>query len=210
MAGHRLRSASAAVFCPQNRPPSTEYLQDLRTYLRSTPVLEPFIKSILSLSEVWEAYAQCNASIRALEQGLVHIQQLSNWINNDNADPLVETMSGIVILPLQVIIHLTQYFQYLDTLDITHRDFLQDISIGGAQGLCGGLFAAAALATSANEEELVLNASISLRLALLVGACGELGDDPNNLGSTTVVLRTKTPTQAEDIISRFKGVSLHL
>ena len=207
MANRRQRVASAAVFCPQNRPPTVDYLKRLRLALVNSPNLGPFVEAILDLPATWELYAQTNSDIAALSQGPQHIQQLRDWIIDDKAAPLVETLSGILILPLLTIIHITQYFQYLEVLDITHAQFLDDIRIGGTQGLCGGLFAAIALAASRDEIEVVKNASIAVRLALCVGACGELGDDPNNLGSTTVVLRTKLVGQADEIVAKFPGVS---
>lgn len=208
MANRRQRAASAAVFCPQNRPPTVDYLRKIRLDLRKNPTLTPFVQAILDLPTTWDLYAQSNSAIAALKQGLEHIRQLRDWIIDDNAVPLVETMSGIVVLPLLTIIHITQYFQYLAVLEISHAEFLDDIRIGGTQGLCGGLFAAIALAVSRDESEVVENASISLRLALCVGACGELGDDPNNLGSSTIVLRTKHVGQAGEIVLKFPGVSM--
>jgi len=198
---------SAIVFCPQNKPPTTAYLGKLRQYMRSNPILEPFVQSILDLLEIWQIYAKTNSGIAALDQGPRYVQHLQNWIINGEAAPLAEIMSGIITLPILTIIQITQYFQYLEVRLISHAKFLEEIRIGGAQGFCGGLLPAAAIAASRDEQEVVRNAIISLRLALGIGAYGELGDEPDVLGPTTVVLRLKYAGQADEIVAKFPGVS---
>lgn len=203
----RQRVASAIVFCPQNRPAKVEYLRQLRSELYNNPTLAPLRQAVLDLLQTWDLYAQVNSDIAALAQGPRHIGQLRDWIEDGIVEPLVETMSGILILPLLTIIHITQYVQYLQSLRMSHAEFLDDIRVGGAQGLCGGLLAAMAIASSRDEGELIKNACTSLRLALCIGACGELGDDQNNLGASTVVLRIKQVGQADEIVAKFPGVS---
>ena len=210
MAKGRRRLASALVFCPQNRPAKIEYYQRLRDGLCNNPALAPLVQATLDLSTTWDLYAKVNDDIAALSQGQQHIKQLRDWIIDNEAAPLVETMSGILILPLLTIIHTTQYFQYLESLDVNHAELLDEINIGGAQGLCGGLLVATAIGVSRNESEVVQNACIALRLALCIGACGELGDDQQNLGASTVVLRTQKIGQADEIVAKFPGVSLNL
>ena len=76
------------------------------------------------------------------------------------------------------------------------------------QGYCGGLPPAIAIACSRDEEEVVKNAAITMRLALGIGAYGELGDDAKVPGATTIVVRLKRVGQGEDIVNRFPGVSV--
>ena len=66
---------------------------------------------------------------------------------------------------------------------------------------------AIAIACSATEEEVVANASKAMAIALGVGAYGELGDDENVLGPTTIVVRLKEAGQGEEIIKDFPDVS---
>ena len=204
------QAASAAIFCPQNKPPKVAYLSKLRRYLGSNSILEPFVQAILELSETWELYARTNAGIAAMQQGPRYIKHLRDWIIDDNATPLTEIISGIITLPLLTIIQIVQYFQYLDFREISHAQFLEEIQVGGAQGYCGGLLPVMAIAASRDEKELVKYAAISLRIALGIGAYGELGDDENVPGPTTVVVRLKYTGQADEIVSKFSGVSFLL
>jgi hypothetical protein len=118
-----------------------------------------------------------------------------------------DVLSGILALPILTIIQIVQYFQYLDLRAITHAQFLDEIHLAGAQGFCGGLLPALAIATSKNEEEVAQNAAKSLRIALGIGAYGELGDDPDAPGATTLVLRVKYAGQADEMVAKFPGVS---
>lgn len=66
---------------------------------------------------------------------------------------------------------------------------------------------AIAIACSATESEVVTNAVKAMGIALGVGAYGELGDDENVLGPTTIVVRLKQEGQGGDIIKDFPDVS---
>lgn len=61
-------------------------------------------------------------------------------------------MSRILYLPLLVVIHICQYFQWLDIHNLTHAEVLQSLeSGGGAQGYCGGLPTAFTIACAEDE-----------------------------------------------------------
>ncbi|KAL5000327.1 hypothetical protein BDV10DRAFT_183395 [Aspergillus recurvatus] len=200
-----MSKASAAVFCPQNRPPRAEYLQQLRRYMHGSPAFTLFIQAILDLPKTWALYANTNPAVAAMQQGPLYLEYIADWITHGNATPLTTLMSGIVTLPLLTIIQIAQYFQYLDARKIGHADFLLEIKTGGAQGFCGGLLPAMAIAASRNENEVLENAAKVLRIALFVGVCGELGDDPDVFGPTTLVLRPKYAGQVKEIVARYPG-----
>ncbi|KAK9772995.1 putative Polyketide synthase [Seiridium cardinale] len=197
---------SAAVFCPQNRPPKAEYLEQLRHYLLSTPELIPFYLEILQLRKTWDIYAETNDDIRRLKQGPQYLAYFVDWVTNGNATRLIETVSGIISLPLLTIIQVVQYFQYLEARTIDHQTLLSELRHGGAQGFCGGLLPVMAIASSQSQDEVVQNSIICLRIALGIGAYGELGDDPVDMRPTTMVLRLKHEGQAEILVSKFPGV----
>ena len=116
-------------------------------------------------------------------------------------------MSGILSLPLLTIIQVVQYFQFLEVKKLRHTDFIARLrDRGGVQGYCGGLMPAIAIACSANEAEVATNAAKAMAIALGVGAYGELGDDENIKGPTTIVVRLKYAGQGEEIIRDFPDV----
>ena len=91
---------------------------------------------------------------------------------------------------------------------MSHSQFMAQLRAGGGiQGYCGGLLPAIAIASSQNEQEVVENAAIAARIALAIGAYGELGDDESVPGATTIVVRTKRVGQGDELIEKFPGVS---
>lgn len=90
---------------------------------------------------------------------------------------------------------------------ISHSQFLAKLRAGGGlHGYCGGLLPAIAIACSKDEAAVVENAAIAMRIALAIGAYGELGDDEAVPGATTIVCRLKQAGQGEELAARFPGV----
>lgn len=204
--GHPM--ASVAVFCPQSKAPGESYLNQLHSFLRHNKYLEPFVQNILDLKDVWTILANQRQDIADLGQGPRYLQGLSEWITTGESSNISNCMSGILSLPLLVVIQLCQYFQYLELHGMSHSQFVAQLRAGGGiQGYCGGLLPAIAIACSKNEDEVVENAAIAARIALSIGAYGELGDDESVPGATTIVVRTKRVGQADELIDRFPGVS---
>lgn len=134
---------------------------------------------------------------------------MAEWFKTGKSAAIAYSMSGILTLPMLVIIQICQYFQYLELHGITHAQFLAQLRAGGGvQGYCGGLLPAIAIACSRDEAEVVENAAKAARIALAIGAYGELGDDESVPGATTIVVRLKRPGQGEEILQKFPGVSL--
>ena len=206
MEQNMIQTLSAAVFCPQSKAPDASYLKQLRSYLCGNEKLKPFLQAIIGLSETWQIFAKAREDIAALNQGPRYMQSLADWIQNGESSAVANAMSGIISLPLLTIIQIGQYFQYLEYTGLTHSGFLSQICDAGAQGYCGGLLPAMAIACSRDETDLVKNATISMRIALGIGAYGELGDDETNPGPTTIVVRLKREGQGDEIIQRFPGV----
>ncbi|KFA76431.1 hypothetical protein S40288_07158 [Stachybotrys chartarum IBT 40288] len=198
---------SAAFFCPQNRPPKAAYFEQVRQYLLCHPALTPFVQAIKDLPEAWSVYAQANADIASLEQGIEYTTYFREWISGSDsaALPLLERMSGIIALPLLTVLQVAQYFQYLEARAITHAQFLDETREGGVQGFCGGLLPAVAIAAASNDQEMVRYAGVSLRIALGIGAYGELGDEPAVTGPTTMALGLKEIGQADSLVTAFPG-----
>ena len=196
-----------AVFSPQSKAPKEGYLDELRSYLCGKAELRPLLDGIENLPNTWSIFAQHNSDIAVLNQGLRYTHALSDWAKNGKSSGISNVMSGILSLPLLTIIQVVQYFQFLEVKRLRHSDFMERLrDRGGIQGYCGGLMPAIAIACSATEADVVANACKAMAIALGVGAYGELGDDENVLGPTTIVVRLKQEGQGEDIIKDFPDV----
>ena len=196
-----------AVFSPQSKAPQEAYLDELRSYLCGKAELRTLLNAIENLPKTWSIFADYNSDIAALTQGLRYTQALADWVQNGNSSRIANVMSGILSLPLLTIIQVVQYFQFLEVKKLRHTDFIARLrDRGGVQGYCGGLMPAIAIACSANEAEVATNAAKAMAIALGVGAYGELGDDENIKGPTTIVVRLKYAGQGEEIIRDFPDV----
>ena len=201
--------ASVAVFCPQSKAPGENYLTQLHSYTRRNEHLESLLKKLLDLQDVWAVLANEREDIADLGQGPRYVQDLSEWFVTGNSSKIANRMSGILSLPLLVVIQTCQYFQYLELHGMSHSQLMAHLRAGGGiQGYCGGLLPAIAIASSHDEVEVVENAAKAARIALAIGAYGELGDDESVPGATTVVVRTKRVGQGDELIERFPGVSI--
>ena len=201
--------ASVAIFGPQSKPPQEQDLNELRIFLTKNDTFQSFVQSILELKKAWSIFADHNSAIRGLKQGPRYLEDISEWLVKGKSADIVKPMSGILSLPLLVISHIGQYFQYLHQQHLTHSDFLRAVRKGGGiQGYCGGLPSALAIASSRTEEEVLENAAAAMRIALGIGAYAELGDDESVPGATTLVIRLKQVGQGEELVSKFNGVSV--
>ena len=201
--------ASIAVFCPQSKAPEEEYLNQLHSYACHNEHLKTLLEKLLDLKHVWAVLAKERKSIADLGQGPRYVQDLSDWMTTGKSSRIADRMSGILSLPLLVIIQTCQYFQYLEFHSLSHAQFMAQLRAGGGlQGYCGGLLPAIAIASSHDEAEVVENAAKAARVALAIGAYGELGDDESVPGATTIVVRTKRAGQGDQLIERFPGVSI--
>lgn len=199
---------SVAFFCPQSKAPTEAYLEQLQKYIVQHPRLQPFAEAITSLKDTWGTLCESHEDIAKLSSGGRHVANLERWIKDGIAGPVSSSMSGILALPLLVVIQICQYFQLLELHDITHNQMLSSLKNGGgAQGYCGGLPTAFAVACAKDEEDVVRLAARAVRLALAVGAFGELGDDESIVGSTTIAVRLRAAQQGDELIQGIPGVS---
>ena len=203
--------ASVAVFCPQSKAPEGSYLKQLHSFIHGRDYLKPLVENVVGLQDVWTILASQRDDFADMSQGARHMQNLSRWITTGDPSQIVNVMSGILSLPLLVVIQVCQYFQYLELQGLSHSQFMEQLRTGGGiQGYCGGLLPAMAISCSENETDVVKNAGIAARIALAIGAYGELGDDEAIPGATTIVVRTKRAGQGDELIQRFPGVSSFL
>lgn len=207
MASSKIEAPSAAFFNPQSKAADVGYLDSLQQYLHGYEQLSPFVEAIRSLPQVWETLASHNCQLTASSQGQLSAKALAKWIETSDSSTIANGMSGSLTLPLLTIIQMSQYFQFLQVKDVKHHELLRLLGRGGVHGYCGGLLPAVAVAVSANEGELVRNASKALHLALVIGTYGDLGDDDLPGAPTNMVLRLKHSGQGENIVQNYPGVS---
>ena len=204
-----VNSPSLLVFGPVSKGPNDDYLARLRSYLSAHNDLALFKQEIIELPKLWETYSSHNNNLKALDHGLSCLEALTEWVQVGTTQKLTEPKFGILTLPLLTIIEVVQYFQFLQQSRLSHRDVLNQVGRGaGVQGYCAGLLPACAIAVSDDEPELVKIACKTLRLAVGIGAYGDLGGVHVSKGPlAAVAARLAGEEQKNEIESKFPGVS---
>lgn len=201
---------SALVFSPQNAAPNKKCLDLIRSILNNhEAALKPLQKAVLRLPETWELITNSMPELASLKtRGISYTKSFSTWLELGATEELENNRSGIVALPLLIIIHVAQYYEYLRVTGISHSDLLHAIrkNHGSVQGYCIGLVVALVVATSKNETELIENAAAALRITLGIAAFGELGCDATNPGPTTMAVRLRDGIDADEITHMFPQV----
>ncbi|KAL2130829.1 hypothetical protein VTI74DRAFT_5872 [Chaetomium olivicolor] len=213
---------SAAFFCPQARAPDENYLFGMHSFLRQDKYGQLLLKEIIALKtdQVWSIFAHAAPDVAALSYGPEYVDMLHDWAADAVCSPLAAVRSGIVALPLLLILQITQYLGYLAHHGLSHQEFLASVDKGGSiQGYCGGLPSAMAIACAKDEAEVIKYTATAMRVVLGVGAYGEAADDSGGPGLTTLPMRLKYEGQGDDLTRRLhklycfardhKGLQVH-
>lgn len=202
---------SAAYFNPQSRAPEATYLAKLQAFLLQHPQGKQLMRHVASLGKIYPVFAAVRNEVRNLPNAQHYVNVLVGWANGGGAPSsanLSKVRSGIVALPLLLILQVGQYFCYLDHHDLTHAQFIAQVkSAGGIQGCCGGEPPALSIACATDEAQVVENAAVFLRIIIGVGAYIEALDDWTSHESTILAVRLKYEAQGEELMQKFPGVS---
>ena len=166
-------SPPALVVCgPQTSLSSTQYLTRVQQSLTGNPKLAGFVDAINDLPRLWNALVKTDDRLQAAS-GRETIEALQQFVQGGRFPKTPEASNNTLFSSLTVIFEITEYFNFLAS-DKSHAEVLQTAASAGIQGFCTGFLVAAALACSKDEDEIVRNASVALRLAFAVGAFVDL------------------------------------
>ena len=156
------------VFGPQTSCPSKGFLAEIRKYLLLEPRLVTFLEALKNLPSLWDRLVDHDESLNALpgRETLIH---LGDWIQHGELPDEVVAESNVFGMPLTIVVHIVQYFHYLDG-NISHFKMMEDVRTAGVQGFCLGLLSAVAVGCARQEAEINALAAVALRLAVCIGA----------------------------------------
>jgi len=169
---------SMVVLGPQTPLPSAEYLVQLRSALLGDRRLATFRAAVKDLPNLWPTLVTADPRLKPVP-GLQLLEDIKKWIEHgDHASWTSEILPNIISTPLTVMIHIVEYFIYLEHIgpSVSHSKVLESVQSGGIQGFCTGFLAAAALASSTHEEEINEYGAVALRLAVCIGAYVDLDE----------------------------------
>lgn len=198
---------SAAIFCPQSKAPSSLYLAELQSFLLQHKHGRILLQHVATLASIWPIFT-ARDSVRNLPNAEKSLNILVDWANGGPSAPVSESRTGIVALPLLLILQVGQYFRYLESHGSTHAQFIdQTRRAGGIQGCCGGEPPALSIACAKDEAQVVKNAAVLLRVLIGVGSYIEALDDWTSTEPTILAVRLKYEGQESELMQKFPGVS---
>ena len=202
------RPISAAFFNPQSRAPDTDYLCQLQAFLLRHPHGSNLLHHVTTLDTVWPIFTASRKEVRELPNAEHYVSLLIDWAKGGSSAPISEARTGVIALPLLLILQIGQYFAFLDSRKLSHAEFLDQVrDAGGIQGCCGGEPPALSIACARDEAQVVENAAIFLRIAMGVGLYIEALDDWTTSEPTIIAIRLKYAEQKNELLQLFPGVS---
>ncbi|PYI06809.1 BcPKS16, polyketide synthase [Aspergillus sclerotiicarbonarius CBS 121057] len=196
--------ASAAFFNPQSRAPNPDDLSALYTFLHQHPHGRTLLRHVASLTNVLPVFGVHREDVRKVPNADHYASLLADWANGGPSAPVSEARTGIIALPLLLILQLGEYLRYLDFHAISHADFIDQVrGAGGIQGCCGGEPPALSIACAKDEAQIMDNAAVLLRIVMGVGAYIEALDDWTSSESTILAIRLKYEGQAAELMEMF-------
>ncbi|CAI6341038.1 unnamed protein product [Periconia digitata] len=175
---------SLIAFGPSTSWPSKDFLKYIRRVLLGDQRLYKFAEAIRDLPNAWLSLVEIEPAL-SNTPGLKYLESLSQWVKTgilspanfqkyESADAWDSIPPNTLLSPLTVIIHIVQYFEFLQLWrDSGSRSHVRSSSIV-IEGFCTGQIAAQAVALSSSEDVLLKMASRALRLAAGMGALIDL------------------------------------
>ena len=177
-------SPPALVVCgPQTSLSSTQYLTRVQQSLAGNPKLAGFVDAINDLPRTWNTLIKTDDRLQAAS-GRETIEALQQFVQQGRFSKTPEAFNNTLFSSLTVIFEIAEYFNFLASGN-SHTEVLKAAGSAGIQGFCTGFLAAAALACSKDEDEIIRNASVALRLAFAVGAFVDLNATSGNVACLT-------------------------
>jgi hypothetical protein len=214
---------SLIVFGPSTSWPSTDFLRHIRHTLLHEQKLSGFTEAIRGLPQTWLSLVDAEPTL-SNTPGLKYLESLSSWLQTGCLLPSVGSQGtsttdqgdsippNTLLSPLTVIIHIVQYFEFLNLQSALESDARAPESPILVEGFCTGLLAAQVVACSPSQVLLVENGCRALRLAAAIGAFVDLNGiwrDPPFKTSCIVARWSSTvgKEKLERLILRAPGVS---
>lgn len=203
------------VFGPQALAFDEESASQLRFTLLNTSDFSWALNTIAELSGYWDTLLETVPRLKHFP-GEKLLEDLNEWLKTGKFTQASVPLPNILLTPLVVITHLTQYMRFLELIqpDSSGCHNLHASFRGNAEtlGLCTGLLSAAAVSCSADRAELQHYSAVAVRLAMLVGALVDGQDLSADLqeGSKSFSVAWTTPESEAEmtrILKTFPEVS---
>lgn len=167
------------IFGSQALDFNEESASQLRSTLLGTPTLQWIPEIITELPRYWDAISKALPGLQHFP-GAKLLEGLNEWLRIGKFPEGTFPLPNILLTPLVVITHLTQYSTFLELCqpDPAQRDNLQASFKYRTEtlGLCTGLLSSAAVSSSASQAQLQEYGEVAVRMAMAIGALVDAQD----------------------------------
>lgn len=186
----------------------------LRSTLLNTPVLKWALEAIVDLPRYWDDVCKAVPNLQHIP-GAHLLEDLNSWIEIGKFTEASFPLPNILLTPLVVITHLTQYEMLLEKdkresprshhLPTSAKDDIETL------GLCTGLLSAAAVSCAEDLLQLRHFSAVAVHLAMAVGALTDAqdklaGDDGASKSFSATWTSPEIGVEMQKILKRFPDV----
>jgi hypothetical protein len=153
------------VFGPQALSLNAAASRALQSTIMQISNKEWICNAIADLPSCWEAFVEEFPKYQVL-QGAQTLTKLTKWLKTGNLEHQLPHLPNIILSPLVIITHITEYLKYLDAASPESRPQESSTEI---LGFCMGFLSALAVAISKDRREIEAYGATVIRLAMLIG-----------------------------------------
>lgn len=185
--GQRLSEHLVLLFGPLALSFDHAAFTQIRETILDTQDHHWMLEVIRELPQDWETITAAIPSLRA-GSGLLYLEDLKSACLRAQPLEIPFPLPNTLLIPLTIISHLTQYFNFLKRTDLDpgDRDDLYVKSKRGKEtiGLCTGLLSAFAVSSASSKEDSTTYGAVAIRLGMLIGMVVDAQDAASELGTS--------------------------
>ncbi|KAF3390904.1 Iterative polyketide synthase afoE [Talaromyces pinophilus] len=181
------------VFGPQALSANANDFRALQSTVKQQTWIAATIKD---LPNIWDDFVKAFPKYNVVP-GEALLQNLIKWAETGDIDfGAINRLTNIILSPLVIITHITEYLKYLDT----GAQKPNQASATETLGFCMGFLSALAVSVSKQSEDIERYGSTAIRLAMLIGGIVDAQDALDIQGpSKSLATAWNSPQAAEEL-----------
>jgi hypothetical protein len=204
---------SLIVFGSQGGVPDQAYLSSIRSFLLQDKHTIPLVETIITLPAWWDTICLSHTRLQRIA-GRSLFKRLRQWLLEGVPVGFDRLEPNTILAPLTVITQVVEYLWYLRSCGADHGSISQAAGAQGFQGLCIGQLTAIACCSALDERQLIKQAAVAVRLAILIGAIvdldGCLAEPPREWVCVVARHKSTNPsTTITDVLDNYPEVRCH-
>ena len=216
MTNRNLRSSdgnTVLLFGPQALSFQEDSFHQLKSIILDDAENRWILNAVAELPTYFQTFSDKFPKLQTIP-GVQLLEELNDLFNTDKIPPASYYLPNILLSPLVVLTHLTQYSKYLKLAHPESGDG-QNLHAPHSQktetvGFCTGLLSALAVSSAGNQAQFQQYGAVAVRLAVLIGAMVDVQDVLGKHGESksfaTVWNPRESKTEMTNILQQFPEV----